>query len=142
MHGPIPGMAFDHFLYDCIAFLVTHFKGIIVVQVRRDDVPAEYARPGDAKLSSHVQTSLHCSNDSIIAGSFDDIECLSISDLRNHRKRLILVKEGGGILSTDDVIANTTLNGDPIIKAFKRDISSQAQDGEFNSYELQYSVTV
>lgn len=129
MHGPIPGMAFDHFLYDCIAFLVANPLEIIVVQLRWDGVPAECARPGDAELAEYLKAALQNSNGTIITGSLDDMTRLSIQELRTQRKRLILFKEVS-VMSTYDDISNATLNGDSIIAAFDRSLSTTAEDGK------------
>lgn len=129
MHGPIPGMAFDHFLYDCIAFLLAHPLEFIVVQLRWDGVPVECARPDDAELSEYLKTAVQSSNDTIITGSLDDMTNLSIQDLRNQRKRLILFKEVS-VLSTYDDTSNATLNGDSIIAAFNKTLSTAAEDGK------------
>jgi hypothetical protein len=51
MHGPIPGIAFEHFLYDCMSFLIAYPTEIIAVQILWDGVPAECARPEDAELA-------------------------------------------------------------------------------------------
>ncbi|KAE9988839.1 hypothetical protein EG327_003202 [Venturia inaequalis] len=129
MHGPIPGMAFDHFLYDCIAFLMAHPLEIIVIQLRWDGVPAECARPSDEELAEYIRTALQSSNNTIITGSLDDMTKLSTHDLRNQRKRLILFKEVS-VLSTYDDASNATLNGDSIIAAFNRRLSTAAEDGK------------
>lgn len=129
MHGPIPGMAFDHFLYDCIGFLVAHPLEIIVVQLRWDGVPAECARPDDQELAGYINTALQSSNDTITTGSLDDMTKLSIQELRIQRKRLILFKEIS-VLSTYDDTSNATLNGDSIIAAFDRTLSTVAEVGK------------
>lgn len=129
MHGPIPGMAFDHFLHDCISFLAAHPTEIIVVQLRWDGVPAECARPSDAEIAGYVKTALDESKGTIVAGSLDDMQRLSIVDLRNQRKRLILFREANNILSTYDDTANATLNGDSIIASFEK-LNSGQQDGK------------
>jgi hypothetical protein len=122
-------MAFDRFLHDCIAFLVAHPTEIIVTQLRWDGVPAECARPGDVELADYIKTALDGSNNTIITGSLDDMQRLSIADLRNQRKRLILFQEAGNILSTYDDTANATLNGDSIIAAFEK-LASNEEDGK------------
>jgi hypothetical protein len=122
-------MAFDRFLYDCIAFLVAHPTEIIVTQLRWDGVPAECARPSDVELADYIKTALNGSNNTIITGSLDDMQRLSIADLRNQRKRLIIFQEAGNILSTYDDTANATLNGDSIIAAFEK-LASNEEDGK------------
>jgi hypothetical protein len=122
-------MAFDHFLSDVIGFLCAHPQEIVVVQLRWDGVPNECARPNDQEIADYLSDALRASNDSIIAGSLDDMQRLSIAGLRSQRKRLILFKEAGNILSTYGDVENATLNADSIIQAFER-LNAQEQAGK------------
>ncbi|TID23031.1 PLC-like phosphodiesterase [Venturia nashicola] len=119
MHDPIPGIAVDHFLYDCIAFLMAHPLEIIVVLIRWDGAPAECARPNDEELAGYIKTALQSSNDTIITESLDDMTKL-ISQLSSY-----------------DDASNATLNGDSIIAAFDRKSSTAAEDGKALCYHGQ-----
>jgi hypothetical protein len=91
-HGPITGMAYEEFLHGCVDFLKNHQSEIIVVQIRWDGVPAECAHPSDQELNDYLNVALGISNGSVAAGSLDDMKNLTIEELRNQRKRLILFK--------------------------------------------------
>jgi hypothetical protein len=77
-HSAIPGMAYDQFLSDVVAFLIAHPDEIVVVQLRWDGVPAECARPSDQDLQNYLNTALSASNGSVTAGSLADMTSLTI----------------------------------------------------------------
>jgi hypothetical protein len=89
-HGPITGMAYEEFLHGCVDFLKNHQSEIIVVQVRWDGVPNECAHPSDQELDDYLNSALSAADGSIVAGNCDDMRNLTIEDLRNQRKRLII----------------------------------------------------
>lgn len=132
MHGPIPGMAFDHFLFDCITFLTAHPTEIIVIQLRWDGVPAECARPTDAETAQYTKTALQNSNDSIKIGTLEDMTNLTIQDLRRQKKRLLLFKEIN-VLSTYSDTSNATLNGDSIITSFEKTLTPSSTKNDPSS---------
>jgi hypothetical protein len=90
-HGPITGMAYEEFLHGCVDFLKNRQDEIIVVQTRWDGVPAECAHPSDQELNDYLNSALSTSDGSIVAGNIDDMHNLTIEDLRNQHKRLIVL---------------------------------------------------
>jgi hypothetical protein len=91
-HGPITGMAYEEFLHGCVDFLKNHQSEIIVVHIRWDGVPQECAHPSDQELGDYLNSALSAADGSIVAGNVDDMKNLTIEDLRNQRKRLIIFK--------------------------------------------------
>ncbi|CAI4215553.1 unnamed protein product [Parascedosporium putredinis] len=128
-HGPIPGMAYDQFLNDLVAFLVKNPSEIAVVHVRWDGVPAECARPDDAELQNYLNAALTLSNGAVKSGNMNDLRNATIQELRSQKKRLLYVVNEG-VLSTYDDIANATVDGRSMISAFERVLTSQNQEGK------------
>jgi hypothetical protein len=118
-HGPIPGMSFEHFLHDCVAFLTEQATEIIVVQLRWDGVPAECGIPGDVELANYVADALKATNGAVIAGNLDDMQNLTVEQVRSQRKRLVIFKKADQ-LSTYTEAANATLSGDSIVTEFSK----------------------
>ena len=139
-HGPIPGMSFEQFLHDCVVFLLQHPLEIVVVQLRWDGVPAECAQPGDTELAGYLSAALQASNGSLIAGNLDDMQRLTIEQLRSQRKRFILLKPTDA-LSTYTDAGNATLNGDSIIAEFNNLASSQQAGKAFTNLQCQATAT-
>ena len=129
-HGPIVGMLYEQFLHDIVHFLVEHPSEIVVVQLRYDGVPNECRRPSDDEYREVLENALQAGSGSIHVGSYDDMNNLTINDLRNQGKRLILFN-GVDQYSTYDDAANATLNGDTIVQAFDR-----LNDDEHNRHNI------
>ncbi|KAF2706475.1 PLC-like phosphodiesterase [Pleomassaria siparia CBS 279.74] len=111
-HGPIPGMLYHQFLHDIVEFLSTHGDEIVVIQNRWDGVPGECPRPNDDELGNVLNEVLQGRD--IQAGNQDDMMQKSTQDLRNERKRLIVLHEVNQVSNYDDA-ANATLNGDTMV---------------------------
>jgi len=139
-HSAIPGMAYAQFLHDVVGFLVAHPEEIVVVQLRWDGVPAECARPTDQELAEYLNTALGASNGGIVAGSEDDMRNLTIDQLREQHKRLILFVNSDSFSTYTDA-GNATLNGDSILAEFEQ-ISAQSQAGKpFTNLQCQATAT-
>jgi hypothetical protein len=139
-HSAIPGMQYDEFLHDVVQFLVAHPTEIVVVQNRWDGVPPECAHPSDQDLSNYLNTALEGSNGAVVAGSEDDMRNLTIEQLRDQRKRLIIFKDSDSFSTYTDA-GNATLNGDSIIAEFNN-ISAQSQAGKpFTNLQCQATAT-
>ncbi|KAE9368117.1 PLC-like phosphodiesterase [Stipitochalara longipes BDJ] len=139
-HSAIPGMAYAQFLHDVVDFLVAHPAEIIVTQLRWDGVPAECAHPSDQELADYLNTALATSNGSVVAGSEDDMRNLTIDQLREQRKRLILFANSDSFSTYTDP-GNATLNGDSIVAEFEQ-ISPQSQAGKpFTNLQCQATAT-
>lgn len=111
-HGAIPGMPYRQFLADVVAFLAEHRDEIVVVQNRWDGVPGECPRPSDDELRGVLDDVLR--DKDIQAGNQDDMLNKSTRDLRNERKRLIVLKNASQVSNYDDA-ANATLTGDSMV---------------------------
>ncbi|KAH8764019.1 PLC-like phosphodiesterase [Hyaloscypha finlandica] len=139
-HSAIPGMAYAQFLHDVVAFLVAHPAEIVVTQLRWDGVPADCARPSDVDLANYLNRALADSHGSVVAGNEDDMRNLTIDQLREQRKRLILFANSDSFSTYTDP-GNATLNGDSIIAEFEK-ISPQSQAGKpFTNLQCQATAT-
>jgi hypothetical protein len=118
-HSAIPGMPYELFLKDTVAFLVANPGEIVVVQLRWDGVPPECAHPTDQDLASFLNSALAGSNGAITVGSLNDMLTLTIEQLRDQRKRLIVFANADSYSTyTDD--GNATLTGASIIAEFDK----------------------
>lgn len=139
-HSAIPGMAYAQFLHDTVAFLVAHPGEIVVVQLRWDGVPAECAHPTDQDLADYLNAAISTSNGAVAAGSLDDMKNLTISQLRDQHKRLILFPPTDSYSTYTD-IANATLDGISIIAEFNK-VTPQATAGKsFVNMQCQATAT-
>ncbi|KAK4098753.1 PLC-like phosphodiesterase [Parathielavia hyrcaniae] len=128
-HSAIPGMAYEVFLRDVVAFLRAHPTEIIVVQLRWDGVPDVCAKPSDDEKRQYLEEALREGGGDIVAGNLDDMKRCSIGDLRRDRKRLIML-DSVDSLSTYTDEGNATLNGDSIIDALPRVLNRDNQRGK------------
>lgn len=111
-HGAIPGMPYKQFLSTVIQFLADHENEIIVVHLRWDGVPAECPRPTPSDLLDVLNPLLEGRN--LQLGSQEDMQRLSIRDLRSTQKRFIMLQNAAQISNYDDT-ANATLTGDSMV---------------------------
>ncbi|KAF3050347.1 hypothetical protein E8E11_007168 [Didymella keratinophila] len=111
-HGAIPGMPYRTFLSDIVQFLSDHSDEIIVVQNRWDGVPGDCPRPNDDELRDVLNSVLEGKD--MVVGSQDDMMQRSVQDLRNDRKRLIVLRDVNQVSNYDDD-ANATLTGDSMV---------------------------
>jgi len=139
-HSAIPGMAYAQFLHDVVNFLVAHPAEIVVTQLRWDGVPADCARPSDVDLTNYLNRALADSHGSVVAGNEDDMRNLTIDQLREQRKRLILFANSDSFSTYTDP-GNATLNGDSIVVEFEQ-ISPQSQAAKpFTNLQCQATAT-
>jgi hypothetical protein len=117
-HSAIPGMPYELFLHGTVAFLLANPAEIVVVQLRWDGVPADCARPNDQDLANFLNSALGASNGSIAAGSLSDMLTLTIAQLRDQRKRLIVFGPTDSYSTYTDA-GNATLSGDSIVAEFE-----------------------
>lgn len=137
-HSAIPGMPYQVFLQETVKFLVAHPTEIVVVQLRWDGVPADCARPSEDELGNYLRTALEASNGSIIAGSVDDMRNLTIAELRDQRKRLILFANCDSFSTYTDE-GNATLNGDSILAEFEGLTPQSCEGKPFTNLQCQVS---
>jgi hypothetical protein len=139
-HSAIPGMPYQVFLHDTVQFLVAHPLEIVVVQLRWDGVPGDCAHPSDQELADYLHTAIDSSNGALVAGSLDDMLHLTIAELRDQRKRLILFANCDSFSTYTDE-GNATLTGDSILAEFER-LSPQTGDGKpFINLQCQATAT-
>jgi hypothetical protein len=111
-HGAIPGMVYHTFLASLVSFLCEHQDEIVVVHVRWDGVPGECPRPSDDELRGVLDEVLR--DQDIRVGDEADMMGMSIRDLRNEKKRLIVLQNASQSSNYDDN-ANATLTGDSMV---------------------------
>ena len=111
-HGAIPGMKYSDFLAEIVVFLKDHGDEIVVVQNRWDGVPGDCPRPDDAELHTFLTDALRDTD--IVEAGLDDMLTLSLQDLREQHKRLILLRDIPQVSNYDDA-ANATLTGDSMV---------------------------
>ncbi|RDW71674.1 hypothetical protein BP5796_07708 [Coleophoma crateriformis] len=139
-HSAIPGMPYEEFLHDVVTFLVAHPDEIVVVQLRWDGVPGDCAHPSDQDLAQYLERALGSSDGAVTAGSVDDMKCLTIDQLREQRKRLILFMPTDSFSTYTDA-ASATLTGDTILAEFER-IQPDVQAGKaFTNLQCQATAT-
>jgi hypothetical protein len=113
-HGAIPGMLYRQFLVKIVQFLVDHKDEIVVVQNRWDGVPGECPRPSEEELRGVLNDVLRDIQD-LVVGDEEDMRSKSIGELRDEKKRLIVLQTAGQVSNYDDV-ANATLTGDSMVR--------------------------
>ena len=139
-HSAIPGMAYIQFLHDVVKFLVDNDQEIVVVQNRWDGVPADCARPTDDDLANNLRTALERANGSLVAGGLDDMRNLTIAQLRDQKKRLIIFMPSDSYSTYTDE-GNATLSGDSIVAQFQQ-ITPERQAGKpFTNLQCQATAT-
>lgn len=111
-HGAIPGMAYRQFLTSVVQFLLDHSDEIVVVQNRWDGVPGDCPRPNDDELREALEDVLR--DKDLQVGDEGDMQSKSLRDLRDERKRLIMLRNCSQISNYDDT-ANATLTGDSMV---------------------------
>ncbi|MCJ1408730.1 hypothetical protein MMC19_002805 [Ptychographa xylographoides] len=116
-HACIPGLAFDVFLDQVIAFLDTHVAEIVTIHLRWDNVISECRHPTMDELNAAIKQSLAKSNGFIKCGGID---CLTqpIDTLRANGTRLICIVEAQKYDSWT-AAAYATLTAAPILERFE-----------------------
>jgi hypothetical protein len=140
MHGPIPGMGYDEFLSGCFQYLVRHPGEVIVTQLRWDGVPADCARPSAQALQDCLTQVTQATRNIIQVGSLEDMQNLSIDDLRAKQKRFILLENVASLSSYSDS-GNATLTGDSIITEFNALTRSGQSGNAFTNLQCQATAT-
>lgn len=139
-HSAIPGMSYKQFLHETVEFLMRNPDEIVVVQLRWDGVPADCAHPSNEDMANYLNQALAVSNNTLSAGSLDDMRNLSISDLRGQGKRLILFVNSDSFSTYTDE-GNATVNGDTIVAQFNN-INPDTQAGKpFSNLQCQATAT-
>ncbi|KAJ4405169.1 hypothetical protein N0V85_004732 [Neurospora sp. IMI 360204] len=140
-HGAIPGMGYDVFLADVVAFLLAHQEEIVVVQLRWDGVPNECARPSDQDKKEYLEQALKKAGDRMVVGNENDLRNATIAELRRDKKRLIMM-ESVDSLSTYTDEGNATMDGQSIVDAFPRVLTENNWKGKaFINIQCQATAT-
>ncbi|KAH7083027.1 PLC-like phosphodiesterase [Paraphoma chrysanthemicola] len=137
-HGAIPGMLYKQFLGDVVQFLQDHDQEIIVVQNRWDGVPGECPRPNDDELRDVLNDVLR--DKDLQVGDENDMMSKSIRDLRNDKKRLILLQNARQVSNYDDA-ASATLTGDSIVDKMKSMSENPPQGHPITLLQCQATAT-
>ncbi|KAF2449378.1 PLC-like phosphodiesterase [Karstenula rhodostoma CBS 690.94] len=111
-HGAVPGMKYVDFLHTLVKFLEEHEDEVVVVHNRWDGVPGECPRPTNDDLGNILKDVLQGRN--LAVGGLQDMLGKSIRDLRNEKKRLIVLQNANQVSNYDDIV-NATLNGDSMV---------------------------
>ncbi|KAL2193681.1 PLC-like phosphodiesterase [Corynascus similis CBS 632.67] len=128
-HAAIPGMAYDAFLAGVVTFLRAHPAEIVVVQLRWDGVVDACAKPSREEKKQYLDDALKLAKGEIVAGNLQDMKKLTIGQLRQQRKRLIML-DSVDSLSTYTDEGNATLTGDSILQALPRVLTKENQRGK------------
>lgn len=139
-HGPIPGMAYEQFLADCVEFLIHNPGEIIVCQLRWDGVPPQCARPSKQDLGNYLSQALKSANGAIQVGTLDDMNKLTIEQLRTQHKRLIIFQDVNSFSTYTDQ-GNATLTGDSIIAEFQKLSADNQKAHAFTNLQCQATAT-
>lgn len=114
-HACIPGIAFDHFLEDQVAFLDAHPNEIVTIHIRFDNIVKECVKPTNEEISDLLNQA--CSKATRGPLKWGGRECFStsIEELRSTGTRIIVVilaekydswtAEAYATLHTDSIIA-------------------------------------
>jgi hypothetical protein len=105
-------MPYRTLLDHIVSFLTDHRDEMIVVHNRWDGVPGDCPRPNDDELRDVLNDVLR--DKDLQVGNQDDMMNKSIRDLRNERKRLIILKDTSQCSNYDDD-ANATLTGESMV---------------------------
>jgi len=134
-HACIPGLAYDLFLEQIIAFLETHSAEIVTVHIRWDGVVGECRRPTSQELDAAMSKALAKSSGQLCCGPSS---CFNqpVDQLRNSGQRLICIVEGDKYDSwTPDAYA--TLTAGPIIERFKSMDTKGQEDHDLTVLQCQ-----
>ncbi|MCJ1473665.1 hypothetical protein MMC13_002316 [Lambiella insularis] len=127
-HACIPGLAYDVFLDQIVAFLDTYVAEIVTVHIRCDNIVSECRLPTLTELDELMATALAKSTS---AGHLKcgDISCFSesIDNLRTSGQRLICIVETPKYDSWT-AAAYATLSPEPILKRFES-MTTEGQEG-------------
>lgn len=137
-HGAIPGTQYRHFLQDVVSFLQDHSDEIIVVENRWDGVPGDCPRPNDDELRDILNDVLR--DKDLEAADENDMMTKSIRDLRNERKRLIMLQNAHQTGNYDDK-ANATLNGDSMVDKLHDMANNPTSGHSILSLQVQATAT-
>ena len=117
-HAVIPGLAFDDFLEQQVAFLDSNPTEIVVLHIRYDNIIKECKRPSEEQIQQLLNDA--CAKAEGASLTWGGHECFStsIAELRSSGRRLIVVVEADKYDSWT-AAAYATLKADPILAQFE-----------------------
>lgn len=139
MHACIPGLAYNEFLYVVLDFLLHHPNEIVVVQLRSDGIIDQCPKPSAEETKKILDEAMQ-RIPGVGVGDLNDMQTLSVRQLREQNKRLIVLPRIEQYSSYDDT-KYSTLNGDSIITALDG-MSTDGQAGKpFTLLQCQATAT-
>ncbi|KAF2769984.1 PLC-like phosphodiesterase [Teratosphaeria nubilosa] len=117
-HACIPGMAFDDFLDEQIAFLDTHPTEITVIHLRHDNIPKECKLPTDEEIHSLLTSACAKATNQPLSWGSSDLLQHPIASLRASSTRLIILHNAAKYDSWTPT-AYATLSASPILAQFE-----------------------
>lgn len=137
-HACIPGMAFEEFLEEVVTFLEQHQGELVVTQLRYDGIMDGCAHPGDQELDDMINKAIE--GKGLTRGTVDDMQHMSIDELRSSGRRLIIFNPVSSFSTYTDQ-GNATLDGDSIIAEFEA-MTAENQNGQaFSNIQCQATAT-
>ncbi|KAI9926291.1 hypothetical protein ASPWEDRAFT_45640, partial [Aspergillus wentii DTO 134E9] len=117
-HACIPGLAFDDFLREQVAFLDKNPTEIVMIHIRWDNIVADCEKPTTTELEKMLNEA--CANTTNAPLTWGDRECFArpIEELRSTGVRLIVVVDADKYDSWT-AEAYATLSPDPILARFE-----------------------
>lgn len=135
-HACIPGLAFDEFLREQVAFLDENQTEIVTVHIRWDNVVADCQRPTEDEISNLLNEA--CARAVRGPITWGTRECFEqpIEELRRTGTRLIVVIEADKYDSWT-AEAYATLSADPIIDRFESMTTEGQADSDLTILQCQ-----
>ena len=117
-HALIPGLAFDEFLEQQVAFLDANPTEIVVIHIRYDNIIKECKRPSETQIQQYLSEACAKAQGSPLTWGGQECFSTSIAELRSSGKRLLVVIEADKYDSWT-ASAYATLSADPILARFE-----------------------
>jgi len=140
MHACIPGIRYDEFLARTLVFLQQHPNEIVVVQLRGDGILGQIEQPSQQDKDRILADEVQRVGGGITVGNSSDMQSMTIDQLREQGRRLIVL-DGVDQYSSYDDNAYSTLDGDTIVNALNG-MSAEKQRGKaFTLLQCQATAT-
>lgn len=138
-HAFIPGMAYEQFLSELVAFLDSAPSEIVIVRLCWDGVVPDCERPTPAALTSFMTTALQASTTHLVPAGPDSLHA-SIRALRSSGRRLIALTDAPKYDSYSDP-AYATLASDPILANMRAMTTAGQANNDFSILQCQATPT-
>lgn len=137
-HGAIPGMQYRQCLEGVVQFLLDHGDEIVVWENRWDGVPGDCPRPSDDELRDILNDVLR--DKALQTADEGEMMSKSVRDLRNEKKRLIMLQNASQTGNYDDA-ANATLDGDKMVDKLNDMANNPPSGHSILSLQVQATAT-